>query len=213
MVVVEPLRIICIVGESEFFFHPSMAVIRIKEIKSGKNDQMINAMGLCDGQRLLDCTLGLATDAIVASYILGPKGFVLGIESSPLVASIVQIGLQKSYKKTSHDVLNAMSRIKVFKGDHRITLEELPDNSFDVVYFDPMFRIPMSKSSGINALRPLADHRPITNRVLDSALRVASKRVVVKENRWGNELEKLGFKYIEGGKNSSVRYGIMFKDG
>ena len=213
IVVVEPLRITCIIGESEFFFHPAMAVIRIKEIKSGKNDQMIKAMDLHQGQRLLDCTLGLATDAIVASYILGPGGFVLGIENSPLVASIVRIGLQKRYKKTGHNVLKAMNEIKVLKGDHRLILQDLPDNSFEVVYFDPMFRVPRSKSSGINALRPLADHRPIMPDVLASALRVATKRVVVKENRWDYELKKLGFDIIEGGRNSSVRYGIRYKDG
>ncbi|SFG46525.1 Putative SAM-dependent methyltransferase [Desulfotomaculum arcticum] len=213
IVVVEPLRIVCIIGESEFFFHPAMAVIRIKEIKSGKNDQMIKAMDLCQGQCLLDCTLGLATDAIVASYIVGPEGFVLGIENSPLVASIVRVGLQKRYKKTGHAVLRAMNRITVLRGDHRVILQDLPDNSFEVVYFDPMFRVPRSKSSGINALRPLADHRPITQEVLAAALRIAKKRVVVKENRWGYELKKLGFDLIQGGANSSVRYGIKIKDG
>ncbi|WP_243276902.1 class I SAM-dependent methyltransferase [Desulfallas sp. Bu1-1] len=211
VVVVDANKVAYITGENEFFFHPSMAVLRIKEIKSGKNDQMISAMKLSSGQRVLDCTLGLGTDAIVTSYVLGTEGVVVGLESSPVIAAIVRTGLQSNYKKVGRDVLEAMRRVKVKCADHGAVLAELPENSFDVVYFDPMFRLPRLKSSGINALRPLADHRPLTPEVIKLAMRVAAKRVVVKEGRRCNELRQLGFEHFVGGTNAPVIYGVMVK--
>jgi 16S rRNA G966 N2-methylase RsmD len=187
-----------------------MSALRIKEIKSGKDDTMINAMNLQPGQRLLDCTLGLGSDAIVASYVLGKEGVVVGLESSPIVAAIVRHGMQ-TYRKAAREVLDAMRRVVVQNDDHRRLLEVLPDNKYDVVYFDPMFRLPQMKSSGINAFRPLADHRPLTPEIISQAMRVAARRVVVKDSKRGSVLHKLGFKRFEGGKNAPVIYGIMTK--
>lgn len=210
IIVVKDKKVTCLTGDSELFFHPSMAVLRIKEIRSGKNDTMINAMGLKPGEQLLDCTLGLGVDAVVASFVLGKGGLVVGLESSPIVASIVRAGLH-SYKKAAKVIQEAMERIVVVHADHRIVLDTMPPNSFDVVYFDPMFRRPVQKSSAINALRPLADTRSLIPEVIDSALRVARRRVVVKDNKEAHELIRLGFNRIEGGKHSQVKYGIMIK--
>ncbi|AGL01380.1 class I SAM-dependent methyltransferase [Desulfoscipio gibsoniae] len=212
IIVVKAQKVICITGATELFFHPSMAVLRIKEIRSGKNDTMINAMNLKPGEKLLDCTLGLGVDAIVASYVLGKDGLVVGWESSPIVASIVRIGLNSGYKQTKKVVQEAMKRIVVEHADHREALNTLPANCFDVVYFDPMFRRPHHKSSAVNALRPLADNRFLTTEVIASAIRVARRRVVVKDNKMGSELVRLGFNRFEGGKHSRVVYGVMIKE-
>ncbi|SFR06097.1 tRNA (adenosine(37)-N6)-dimethylallyltransferase MiaA [Desulfoscipio geothermicus] len=198
VIVVKAGKVACITGQYEFFFHPGMSALRIKEIKSGKNDTMINAMNLQPGQRLLDCTLGLGSDAIVASYVLGKEGVVVGLESSPIVAAIVRHGMQ-TYRKAAREVLDAMQRVVVQNEDHRRLLEVLPDNRYDVVYFDPMFRLPQMKSSGINAFRPLADHRPLTPEIITQAMRVAARRVVVKDSKRGSVLHKLGFNRFEGG--------------
>ncbi|TYO97803.1 class I SAM-dependent methyltransferase [Desulfallas thermosapovorans] len=210
VIVVKDQQITCITGDSELFFHPSMAILRIKEIRSGKNDTMINAMGLKPGEKLLDCTLGLGVDAVVASFVLGKEGLVVGLESSPIIASIVRAGLH-SYKRAAKAIQEAMERIVVVNADHRTILDTMPPNSFDVVYFDPMFRRPVLKSSAINALRPLADTRLLIPEVIDAALRVARRRVVVKDNKEAHELIRLGFSRIEGGKHSQVKYGIMIK--
>ncbi|MBD3292588.1 MAG: hypothetical protein GF393_06660, partial [Armatimonadia bacterium] len=53
--------------EVEYFFHPGMARTRIRNIKEGLGDPMVTAMGLEAGDSVLDCTLGRATDATVAS--------------------------------------------------------------------------------------------------------------------------------------------------
>lgn len=67
----------------EYFFHPSMSFPRIKAIKQGKPDHMVEAMALTEGDMVLDCTMGLGADAIVASYIVGPSGRVVGVSSWP----------------------------------------------------------------------------------------------------------------------------------
>jgi len=211
LVVVEAERVFFTDGSVEFFFHPGLAVLRIVEIRKGKNDQMIAAMDLKPGQRVLDCTLGLGNDALVASYVTGENGQVLGLESSPIVAALVRHGM-RTYNRSSRAVRDSMRRIEIKCADHRVILASLPPDSYDVVYLDPMFSCPLKKSSGINSLRPLADHRPLTSEVTALALRVARKRVVVKDIRWGNRLRDLGFSHLTGGRKSPIAFGILLKE-
>lgn len=210
IIVVKSQKVSCFVGDSEFFAHPCMASLRIKDIKKGKNDTMIKAMDLRPGQKLLDCTLGLGSDAIVASYVIGGEGLVLGLESSPIIAATVRAGMS-NYQKASRDLQEAMKRIVIKNVDHREVLANLPENCFDVVYFDPMFRRPMTKSNNINAFRPLADYRSLNPEIIDMALRVAARRVVVKENKHANKLKELGFDYFMGGRSAPVIYGVICK--
>jgi len=64
--------------EDPFFFHPGLSVVRIKRLLRGDNDIMVQACQLQPGDSFLDCTLGLAADAIVASFVVGDEGRVLG---------------------------------------------------------------------------------------------------------------------------------------
>lgn len=205
-------RLSLVVNGKELFFHPGLAKLRIKEIQAGKTDQMIKAMDLKAGDTVLDCTLGLASDAVVASYVAGDQGKVVGIEESIAVAELVRRGLQ-SYTGEKSELLNAMRRIEVVQTDHLSYLKELPDNVFDVVYFDPMFRVPREKSSSMAPLRPMANSNPLSREVVEEARRVSKKRVVMKETRYSNEFERLQFQIIQGGKYSPLAYGIIVKGG
>ena len=82
----------------------------------------------------------------------------------------------------------------------------MPADSFDVVYFDPMFRIPINASSNMEPLRPISCEKPLTEATVKAALRVAHC-VVVKE-RGQKLLEALGCTEILGGRYSRVKYGI-----
>ena len=42
--------------------------------------------------RVLDCTMGLASDAVVASFITGWTGTVCAVEASPLLHLLVSEG-------------------------------------------------------------------------------------------------------------------------
>ncbi|CCO09347.1 class I SAM-dependent methyltransferase [Desulforamulus hydrothermalis] len=199
-----------VVDDKELFFHPGLAKLRIKEIQSGKTDQMISAMNLQAGDAVLDCTLGLAADALVASYVVGPAGTVVGLEDAAPVASVVRLGLQ-SYTGEKPEILKAMRRITVIPTDHLTYLKNLPANSFDVVYFDPMFRVAREKSSSMAPLRLFANHNPLSREAVAEAVRVARKRVVMKENRGSDEFKRLNFPAVQGGKYSPVAYGIIEK--
>jgi len=195
----------------DFFFHPGMAKLRINEIKNGKTDQMIKALDLNPGDSFLDCTMGLGSDSLVASYVNG-EGEVTGLESSKIISFIVKEGLS-GYSKADTDIVKAMKKIKVICCDYNIYLKNQADNSVDIVYFDPMFRIPVKNSCSIEAMRPLTDGSPLSPEAIQEALRVSRQRVVVKEVRNSTEFFRLGIDRITGGKYSPVSYGIIKKGG
>ena len=193
--------------EGEFFFHPSMAHVRVKNLRQGRPDHFVEAVGLRAGMSVLDCTLGLGADAIVASYVTGAEGNVRALESRPLIAEIVSFGL--SHPRETGPMGEAMRRIRVIAADYGDFLYRQPDKSADVVYFDPMFRQPLWDSVGLRPLRSLADGRPLEKEVLQEACRVARQRVVMKESHNSGEFARLGFSLFAGGKYSRIRYGIM----
>jgi 16S rRNA G966 N2-methylase RsmD len=211
LMVVSARRTSYIFGGQEFFFHPGLARLRIKELKNGKADQMIKAMSLVPGDAVLDCTMGPGADAIVASYISGPGGVVTGLESSPIISALVRTGLL-AYPEDG-DMATAMRRIKVINTDYRKYLAGLDQRSYDIIYFDPMFRAPRHKSPAMNSARLLANPAPLDAETVELALRAAAKRVVMKERRGSAEFARLGFKCIVGGNYAPVAYGVREQQG
>lgn len=208
LVVVSANRVSYFEGGREFFFHPGLASLRIKELKNGKTDQMIKAMSLIPGDYVLDCTLGLGSDAIVASYVAGVEGRITGLEDSSVIAALVQHGLA-NYPAPEKDLALAMRRVRVININHKEYLAGLAPQSYDIVYFDPMFRIPRCHSPAIDSIRPLANPHPLDRETIDLALKVAARRVVIKERRGSTEFQRLGFHRIEGGKYAPVVYGVI----
>lgn len=209
ILVVSKGKISCYFNGEELFFHPSMAKLRIKTILNGENDSLLTYLGIKPGDSVLDCTLGLGSDALVASFIVGNKGKVTALESSPIISFLVARGL----KEMSGFWENIAKRIEVNRINYVDFLNLLPENSYDIVYFDPMFRQKIKKSSSMNPLRAFANSNPLTKEVLEKAFRVCRKRVVVKEKRHSKEFTKLGIDKVVGSKSSSVAYGILEKEG
>ncbi|MBR3499411.1 MAG: class I SAM-dependent methyltransferase [Selenomonadaceae bacterium] len=199
-----------VTAEGELFFHPNTAHLRIKNLRGGEGDRLIDALKISDGSKVLDCTLGLGSDAIVESFVAGANGKVVALEINPLIAEIVRHGL-KNFSEDSPHILDAMRRVEVLNVDCEKFLASCADNSFDAVYFDPMFRRPIQKSSGLNPIRPLADASPLTEEIIREARRVAKFRVVMKEHSGSAEFARLGFKILGGGKYSSVAFGVIDK--
>ena len=81
--------------EQPLFFHPNSAAFRLKRIEKGEIDPLIESSGLREGDSFLDCTLGLAADSIISSYIIGDHGKCLGLEADPAVAFLTKTGLQE----------------------------------------------------------------------------------------------------------------------
>lgn len=195
------------VGSEKFFFHPSMAKNRLDSFRKAlKKDSLIEACGLNKGDSFLDCTLGLGADSIVASYF-SETGRIVGLESSPVLAGIIKWGM-KLYEEQIW-LNEPIHRIEVINCRHEDYLRKAPNNSFDIVYFDPMFRQPTLTSQPISALRKWANPDRIDKTSIISACRVARKRVVLKEKRSSGEFERLGFTKIYGSRHNPIGYGII----
>ena len=199
---------VILTNEGELFFHPNTAHLRIKNLRQGEGDRLIDAAKIQSGDKILDCTLGLGSDSIVESFAVGITGKVTALEINPVLAEIVRYGMKNFYDDTP-PVIEAMRRVEVVTADYFDYLKNCSDNSFDVVYFDPMFRHAINKSSGINPIRPLADNRPLEIISVREACRVARRCVVMKENSRSTEFERLGFKIADGGKYSSISFGVI----
>jgi hypothetical protein len=193
--------------KTPFFFHPGMAVVRIKRLLQGDNDIMVDICQIKEGDSFLDCTLGLAHDAIVASFAAGPHGYVAGVESQPLLAALVADGLAYDVAPCAQMTL-AMRRIHVHCADYHVFLKKCESRSFDIVYFDPMFANPVFASSGMETLRHFANTKPLSSEAVREACRVAKRRVVMKEKKESPLFNALGFTpYTRPG--SRIAYGVI----
>lgn len=196
------------IQDERYFFHPSMAKIRITMFRNnGALDPMAKACGLDGNQDFLDCTLGIGSDAIVAAYF-NPSRKIVGVESSPLIASITKWGM-RLYETPEAYLAQAVRKVEVIQMDHLEYLRQQPDNAYDVVYFDPMFRTPFLKSQAISPLRLIANNNPLEKSAIGEACRVARQRVVMKEAVSTKEFERLGFKRVDWSPNRKIAFGII----
>ena len=192
--------------EGTFFYHPGMAVLRLQRLKNNEHDHFAKALELEEGMRVLDGTLGLAGDAAIASYLVGTSGKVVGTEASLLLHFVVEKGL-RTYEAEDPDLTEALRRITTVQATAEQYLETCGADSFDVMYFDPMFRYPVQGSSAMEPLRPVAYEQPLNKRTIELALKAAPK-VVIKE-RSEKILREYGCTEILGGRYSRIKFGII----
>lgn len=197
-------------GETEpFFFHPSSAMFRIKRLQRGEHDPFVEACQLSRGMSFLDCTLGLASDSIVASYQVGDRGMVIGLEAEKYLSYVVQDGLKK-WLTDIQEINEAMSRIEV-RHEHCLSyLKMLPNDSIDVVYFDPMFEETIAESVSIQPLTKIANYELFQSTWIKEALRVAKKRVVLKDHYLSERFSLFGFKVMPR-KTAKFHFGYIDK--
>jgi 16S rRNA (guanine1516-N2)-methyltransferase len=192
-------------GKNEpFFFHPNSAAFRTKRELS--QDPLIEVSGLQSGDSFFDCTLGMASDAIVASFHVGEKGKVIGSEKQPVVAFVLREGL-KAYSSMPR-LSESMQRITVMTGDAVSLLAGYPDNSFDVIYMDPMFTEDINESSNFTSLKTVADFGQLTEEWVSQAIRTARKSVVLKAHFRSTDFERFGFSRRVR-PNSKFHYGVI----
>ena len=200
--------------EPMLHWHPAMSLPRLKRLSEGGVDVFLSAVSLAEGDCFLDCTLGFGADAILAASAVGEEGCVLGLESSPIIALLTDWGLTHEaagYDSRKRPIAALAGRIRVQAEEALRYLRAQAEGTWDVVYFDPMFRAANMRSSGLNSIRPFADHTPFGQEVLTEALRVCSKRVVLKE-RWFSPLfQQLEADHTVRTKYGPVAYGIWEK--
>jgi hypothetical protein len=182
---------------------PGMAFLRVLRARKGEADPLARAAGLREGDRVLDCTLGLGGDALVAAQAVGAGGEVLGLESSPVLAAFTLAGL----RRVRAPVAEAAARVQVQLADHARALAALPGRSFDVVLFDPMFRAPLEAGPLFPLLRAHAQHAPLQRAQIEEALRVARRGVLIKDAWPGRELHRLGLVPLPARRAPRIVYG------
>ncbi len=194
-------------ADEPFFFHPDTAVFRLKRLLRGETDPLVEAAGLTRGSRFLDCTLGLATDSIVAAFAVGTSGWAVGTETDPDVAFITQQGLRQ-FPASFTELKLAMNRIEVVRQESVDYLRSLQSDSFDVVYLDPMFSTAIEESSNFEPLRHSGAADGLTGEWVSEAVRVAASRVVLKGHYTDPAFEEYGFTRIRR-PNTKFHFGFI----
>ena len=205
--VVERNRILIRNSSGPFFFHPSSAKMRMRNLKHGQNEYLLDAFQLTGKERVLDLTLGLGSDAILMAAFM-PEGLVIGLESSLHIFTIVRYGLQ-DYIDPSPWVNESMKRIIPIHANYKDYLRTLPDKSFDILYCDPMFDHPVMRSSGLNPIRPFANHETVSSEDVLEMRRVATGRIVFKTLIQDRLLGQVPVNKIYGSKSSGILYGVI----
>lgn len=173
--------------EGSLRYSPGLAHLRVKQLDAGvQEDMLLRVSGLAEGEKVLDCTLGLAGDAQVAARLVGPTGRVVGLESSAALYLLVRYGLAQS------PVHPRSCAIEVRHSHASSFLQQAESGSFDVVLLDPMFERQLKSSAAFQTLRRHADYSELTQETLQQAQRVARRAVIVKGSRYSTDFKKLG---------------------
>jgi len=193
----------------KLFFHPGLFKIRLLNYLRTGREAMVEAMNLKEGETVLDCNLGLAQDALLAAFVSKRK--VVGVEKDPVIYEIVKRGLEKYHPKGKLEVAEfAFKLIEPHLSDNYEFLKKLPDKSFDVVYFSPMFVKPKWHCDVMSPFREVAPKDFVSPEVINEAERVARKRVVIKINRGIKDM----FPFLEEFKlqESSTNVEYIYKE-
>lgn len=197
--------------DTPLFFHPGMAMQRTHHLLRGEPDRLISAAQVRHGDTVLDATLGAGSDTLVLAEAVGKTGHVISLEAVPALARLFVWAQRRDflpYQEVSH----LAPRIEVFEVNHVDFLQNLEDDSVDVVYFDPMFQHAITNpSANMDAMRPFTHSGSVTLPAMKEARRVARRCVVVKERPWSGEFERLDL--CPDKPRARVAYGVWYKEG
>ena len=205
VLVVGRRRVALWVDGVERVWHAGMGELRLRRLALGDRttrDAFLEAAALRAGDAVLDATLGLGMDALVAAAAVGPRGRVVGVEASPALAALTAEGLARHPS-------TAARRIEVVAGEAAAVLDRQPERSFDVVVFDPMFRHTRAGSPDFALVRRLAHAAPLPTATLDRARAVARRWVVVKDGAPGWDLARLGLAPLPSARGARVLYARL----
>jgi len=183
-------------------FSAGMAELRIKRVLAGEHEPLVQLGELRSGDTVLDCTLGLARDAMVMA---ASGARVLGLEAVPLLAAFCEAGL-RSIDGAAGQVA---SRVRVETAGYAQFLAAAPARSHDVVYLDPMFTEEVAMPPEYELFRALADASPLAPDAVAQARRVARRAVIIKDGPRGNLVKGLGLPLRELTFGTRVRYARL----
>ncbi len=175
-------------------FHQGTAAKRLRTLRHGGTDPLIRAGGLRPGDRVLDATLGLGRDALVAAWAVGAEGEVLGVEADLVLAVLAHDGFAGPVPRPGS------APVRVRHGDSRrvLTTMAAAGEHVDVVLLDPMFTDPRASDHGFALARDHTVPTPLTPEWVELARAVARRRVVVTAERARPWFPDVGLERLEG---------------
>jgi 16S rRNA (guanine1516-N2)-methyltransferase len=204
LIVMEADAVSLVDAQGSLRFSPGMAHLRVKQLDAGvREDMLLRVSGLSEGERVLDCTLGLGGDAQVAARLVGPSGALTALEKSPALYLLARHGLETLPRHPR------ACPIQVVHADASEYLRALPAGAFDVVLFDPMFERQRKSSVAFETLRRYADYAPLTRETLAEAQRVARRAVIIKGSRYSSDFKKLGLRAEPARPNATVLWATL----
>lgn len=197
-------------GARPLFYHPGMGMVRIKRLCDNREDDRLLAVtGARPGDRVLDCTAGLGSDAVVWSHAVGAQGICTALEASADIAQLFAIA-RATYEAGVPAFDAALRRVDLRFASFREALAALPDDSYDIVYFDPMFDATVEGSHSMQLMRDYADLTNVARTDLARASRIARRVVAIKGRRDSPLWRELGITQIDR-KSGQVAYGLLWR--
>ncbi|MDD3815078.1 MAG: class I SAM-dependent methyltransferase, partial [Desulfocapsaceae bacterium] len=168
----------------------------------GINQPLARAAGVKPGWRpsIVDATAGLGIDGFILAS-LGCK--VTMIERSPVLRALLNDGLQRAISHpATRDIV--VQRLELLIGNSREIITTLPEQPA-TIYLDPMY--PHRHKSALNKkemriIRALVGDDQDAAALLESALEIATNRVVVKRPKGAPELNARRPSHVVEMKNS-----------
>lgn len=165
------------------------AVAHRRKFGGGRGQEIAKAAGLKQGAcpTVLDATAGLGRDAFVLAS-LGCKVWM--IERHPVVAALLADGLRRAYADAEIGEW-MQQRMQLLPWGTTLMSEALPQLAIEVVYLDPMY--PHRDKSALvkkemRVFQQLVGADDDAAQLLEPALALASKRVVVKRPDYAEDL-------------------------
>ena len=187
-------------NDSELFFHLDTTALKIKNSDNEPLLEIINDKK----QDVLDCTMGLAGDSILLSYY---NHNVTSIEKNKIIYLITNTGL-KEYISKNEKINNAMRKITTYNCDCLDFLKNSSENSYDIIYVDPMFSHNITESNNLDGITTLADTSFPFDGFIKEAYRVGRKKIIIKAHFKDDIFEKYNFTRIIR-KNTKFHYGFI----
>lgn len=181
----------------------------MRNIRSGQKDYLIESLQPEGNEIVLDTTFGLGSEAILMAAFL-PEGKVIGLEGSIHIYTIVKYGME-NFETDIRWLKDALKRIELYHANFKEYIRSQPDNSFDVVYCDPMFENPVYESSAMNPLRPFAVYDTVNEEDIEEMLRIAKKKVILKSHVKDSLFKRIRVDELKGSRKSGVLYGVIYK--
>lgn len=183
-----------------------------QQFGGGRGQSIAKAIGLKQGVKpptVIDATAGLAKDAYVLACLGCP---ITLLERSPIIVELIQDAIKRA-KEDEHFKTILKTGFNVIGGSSIEYLTTLLDQKNavrpDVIYLDPMYphrKKSASVKKNMQILQTLLGQDDDTQELLDIALKIAKKRVVVKRPKGAENLTNIKPTYLV--ESKKTRYDV-----